>query len=52
MRFSAIVKSPETGEKFKTKIRVIILDQYGQPEAVIGATGLRYDEFELIKGDE
>lgn len=46
MKFKAKVKS-ETGEWFTTDITVIILDKHGQPEAVIGKTGLRYEEFDL-----
>jgi hypothetical protein len=46
VKFKARVKS-ETGEWFDTDIFVILLDIYGQPKAVIGKTGLRYEEFKL-----
>jgi len=47
LKFKARVKSEQDGEWFDTGITVIMLDKFGQPEAVIGKTGLRYEEFEL-----
>ena len=46
MRFTAKVKTDE-GEWIDMPIRVILLDEQGQPDCVVGATGLQYREFEL-----
>ncbi len=47
MKFRARVKT-DNGEWITfTRIRVILLDEHGKPEVVIGPTGLQYTEFEL-----
>ena len=46
MQFQAKVKT-DTGEWIDMPIRVILLDEQGRPDCVIGATGLQYREFEL-----
>ena len=46
MIFQARVKT-DTGEWIDMPIRVILLDEQGKPEVVIGSSGLQYSEFKL-----
>ena len=46
MKFKARVKT-DNSEWIDMPIRVILLDEQGQPEVVIGSSGLQYSEFKL-----
>ena len=46
MKFKARVKT-DNSEWIDMPIRVILLDEQGKPEVVIGSSGLQYSEFKL-----
>ena len=50
MKFTAEVKT-DNGEWIEMPITAIFLDSNGQPERVLGQTGLQYQEFELREGE-